>query len=303
MAFRRKEYELENHANTLQYLGLSSSQSSPFIKGILGNVFHRKSSISKVLTLNNGKIVGLVTAVAQPDSYFWNVTNLNLKNGLEEVTPNLLTSVLHGIGHQRGRRTFLRLRQADPLSELVKKAGFFRVNSETLFKKQNELLGGAIAASSTEVKLLRRTQQHDHDVFRLFNATTPLSVRLSIAMTISEFLEYERLTPGDKSDWILTKKHLGLAHAGGNVTKQGLFLDGASTEACLPLLQNLFTYIITRNRQHKIIYSMIPEYNTSLRQVLCGLGFEALGNYETYVHSATVRSNIYVKDNWLTESV
>ena len=129
MAFRRKEYELENHANTLQYLGLSSSQSSPFIKGILGNVFHRKSSISKVLTLNNGKIVGLVTAVAQPDSYFWNVTNLNLKNGLEEVTPNLLTSVLHGIGHQRGRRTFLRLRQADPLSELVKKAGFFRVNA------------------------------------------------------------------------------------------------------------------------------------------------------------------------------
>ena len=144
-----------------------------------------RSRGTRSLTLSHGRYVPAIVA-ARPRSTrrCWEVTHLLADSPEGEACSDVLGIMFRDISKRGGERIFLRLREDDPLVRLASSCGFTKFGEELL------LTGPKSPFADAPTDGVRSAEQVDeHDLFRLYNASTPSRTRFALGMTLEQWRE------------------------------------------------------------------------------------------------------------------
>ena len=135
------------------------------------------------LTLSHGRYVpAIVAARPRATSRCWELTHLLADSPDGAACHDVLSILFREIAQRGGERLFLRLRKDDPLVQLTATCGFTKYGEETL------LAGPKVSFPGVSTQGIRSVKEIDqHDLFRLYNASTPSRARFALGMTADQW--------------------------------------------------------------------------------------------------------------------
>ncbi len=231
------------------------------------------------------KASSLASARPRSGPTAWIVDHLVTSQGDEVPCCALLETAAVHAARQGAERLFLQLPDERHMVETVRHSGFVPCTQVLLLT-----LVGRTPLLSTEPAqgLRRRTPQDDHPLFRLYNATTPASVRSGIGVTLQQWKDAQ------EPRWKGTRE---LVLEEGDGVKGWLRLDQHRRWATVRLsvqpdwggdLRSLVALVLKENGTRSVWWE-IPESQEGLRLVLERVGFEVAGSYQLMVKSMVAR--------------
>jgi hypothetical protein len=231
---------------------------------------------------HRGLIYGLVSARSCLGLGGWEIDQLLLSEGRHELCFDLLERLSQALGHLRVDRLFLSLPANSPLLDLAGRAGFCHYLDQSLFRFK-----GAEMALSVPPHVLRSKSEGDqYQVFQLYNAVVPMSVRIVEGITFQQWhqarervskqeLVYEK--DGRLCAWIR------IGTDGGSGQFQILAqLDkielGHLIEWSLALLDGQWP-----------VFCLSADFQEQLQRLLAEQGFEQVAQYSRLVKQVTAR--------------
>ena len=135
------------------------------------------------LTLSHGRYVpAIVAARPRSNPRCWELTHLLVDSPDGAECRDVLGILFREIAQRGGERVFLRLREDDPLVQLSASCGFTKYGEEAL------LTGPKVSFPDASTQGIRPVKQIDeHDLFRLYNASTPSRARFALGMTADQW--------------------------------------------------------------------------------------------------------------------
>ena len=171
-----------NRAYPLSAVGTDSTDAMSK-REVMAAAASLRSKDTHSLTLSHGRYVPAIVA-ARPRATIrcWELTHLLADSPDGAACHDVLGILFREIAHRGGERVFLRLREDDPLVRLAASCGFTKYGEETL------LAGPKSAFADTPATGVRPAKQVDeHDLFRLYNASTPSRARIAQGMTVDQW--------------------------------------------------------------------------------------------------------------------
>ena len=135
------------------------------------------------LTLSHGRYVpAIVAARPRATNRCWELTHLLADSHDGDACHDVLGILFREIAQRGGERLFLRLREDDPLVRLAASCGFTKYAQETL------LTGPKVSFPGVSTEGINPAKPIDqHDLFRLYNASTPSRARFVLGMTADQW--------------------------------------------------------------------------------------------------------------------
>ena len=171
-----------NRAYPLAAIGTDSTVAMSK-RDLMATVASLRSKDTYSLTLSHDRYVPAIIA-AQPRSSrrCWDVTHLLVDSPDGAACADVFGILFREVSQRGGERIFLRIREDDPLVRLASSCGFTKYGEETL------LTGPKARFPRESTQGIRPVKQIDeHDLFRLYNASTPSRARLSLGMTVDQW--------------------------------------------------------------------------------------------------------------------
>lgn len=171
---------------------------------------------------------------------------------------------------------FLRLVDGSPAITVARRAGFFPSHRETLYRgspRASEYGRGLLDANS---RLRPRAPQDDYALFRLYNATTPVSVRQLSGMTLDQWAASRERAPGRLRELVFDVE----ADLIGSVRTSTPRLAAAAFAVELhpdyiALTPDIVDYAVRQLSRSIGVICVVPEYAPHLTRPLEDRGFEA----------------------------
>lgn len=171
-----------NRAYPLASVG---NQSSPAMskREVMSSAASLRSKDTHSLTLAHGRYVpAIVAAKPRATVRAWEVTQLLVDSPESAACHEVFGILFREIAHRGGERLFLRLREDDPLLRIAATCGFTKYGEETL------LAGPKVSFPRVSTQGIRPVEPVDeHDLFRLYNASTPSRARFALGMTADQW--------------------------------------------------------------------------------------------------------------------
>jgi len=237
------------------------------------------------VSVKRGRINGLVAARPCSGPTAWIVEHLVTPHRDEEPCSELLERAAAYAERHGAQRLFLPIPNEWHLMGMVRHSGFVPCTQLLLLT-----LPGRSPLLGVEPKdgFRPRIVNDDYRVFRLYNATTPAEVRLSIGMTLQQWQDAQEpqrkgtrelvLEQGDgMKGWVRLDHH-------GKWTKVRVTID-TDWEAD-PRALVAFVLAETGSRS---VWWEVPEYQGILRLLLERVGFEVAGSYRLMVKLLAAR--------------
>ncbi len=229
------------------------------------------------------RVKGLVTARQRSGPLSWEIAHLLVAPGNDSEVLELLERVCHVVGRRGGERVFIRLLRDDPLVDISRFGGFFPCVREVMYR------GRPLDSTPGPAPGLRgRRPGDEHDLFRLYHATTPPEVRCVAGMTLDQWRSSRERTGGRGREFVyeqdgLVKGWLSVARRGsaGQVSVVAHHDKGPG-----PLLD----YGLRLLGRARVVHCLVPEFQLALASALQQRGFEATAEYITLVKVMAVRA-------------
>jgi len=214
----------------------------------------------------------------------WEVTSLHLASVQSESLAELLEEATGAAAAQGAERVFLRLQEDDPVVEAARKSGFFPCLRETLYQGL-PIPGGTRSGSlfDADSRLREKEPRDDYGLFRLHNATVPVSVRRLTGMTFDQWRASQEQPPGrplehvfEKADeirgWVRTARRKANGHLA-----VALHADDRA------IMQDVVDSGLKRLTKAKVVNCLAPEYETGFQAALEARNFEPVDQFVTLV--------------------
>ena len=188
-------------------------------------------------------------------------------------------------------RVFLRLVDGSPAITVARLAGFFPSHRETLYRgspRASEYGRGLLDGNS---RLRPRAPQDDYALFRLYNATTPVSVRQLSGMTLDQWAASRERAPGRLRELVFDVE----ADLIGSVRTSAPRLAAAAFAVELhpdyiALTPDIVDYAVRKLSPANGVICVVPEYAPHLTRPLEDRGFEAQTQLVVLVKSMARRA-------------
>ena len=277
-----------NRANTLSSLVAEKSSSLSQAEMSRAGLSLRGKGSAWVRYEGN-RMTGLVAARQRSGPKSWEITQLFAGEGREEALSDLLERVSQSAASGGAERVFVRLLREDPIVYVARRGGFFPSVPEVLLRGAGESpapANGVQAASLREI-----TQADSHEVFRLYNATTPPEIRRVAGMTYGQWLDSREPAPdrprefalsreGRLTGWLRVGRRSGVGHlAAMAVTEEERGVE-VMTDFGLGQLKDAGR-----------VYCLAPEYQVGLLGLLDRRGFKPVAEHISMVKTLAIASD------------
>ena len=261
---------------------MGSKELSPMSKwdalGVTASL-QRKGTCSQ--TQSYGRYVpNIVAARPRASRRSWDITHLLIDSKDDPGCEDVLNVLFQEVSQQRGERLFLRLREDDPLVRIVAHCGFARYGEETLFVGSRKAFTGNPRLAVNPMK-----QVDLHDVFRLYNASTPTRARLALGMTLDQWRasreqggwlnrEYVYRQDDVVRGWVQTAQR----GRSGILT----LMNHSDADSCVAALVQ---HGMSRMWAANVVYCLVQDYQVRLDSLLRQHNFDEVGQYVTMMRS------------------
>ena len=215
----------------------------------------------------------------------WELPHLFADVDHEAPIQDLLEAATRASASQGAERVFLRLTAESDTVTVARRAGFFPGSQETLYRGRPDparIGGGLFDADS---KLRPRRDENDHDLFRIYNAATPVRVRQLTGMTLDQWRASRERLPGRRRERVfeIDGSVCGLLETslsfGTGILDLSVHPDYA---ALTPDIVDAGLMSLSRART---VFVMAPEHAPEIARALQERGFRPAGDFATLVNS------------------
>lgn len=241
----------------------------------------RKGSLS--VTRSHGRYMPvIVIARPRPSRWCWDVTHLFSDSPDGESCTDVLDVLLQEVSQRGGERVFIRLWVDDPLVGIAASRGFMKYEEEALLAGPADALNGA---ASLGVEPMRGVDEHD--LWRLYNVSTPLRVRMALGMTFDQWRAARERAGWRSREYV--HRTDGAVRAWVQVTRRGrsavvACLSHPEYDDCAPALMR---HGISRAWGVNAALCLVRDSQVRLQSLMRGRGFREVGRYATMMRSIT----------------
>lgn len=252
-------------------------------RDVMATAASLRSKGTHSLTLSHGRYVPAIVA-ARPRATVrcWEVTHLLADSPDGTACHDVLGILFREIAQRGGERVFLRLREEDPLVQLAASCGFTRYGEEALLAGPKVSFPGFSAQGIRSVK-----QMDEHDLFRLYNASTPSRARLFLGMTADQWRAARERAGWRSREYVYRKDDA--ARGLMQVTRRGRsailnMMSHPGADDCIPAL---VTHRMSRSWGVKNWYVLACDYQGRVEALMRQRGFQEVDRYVTMARAIT----------------
>ncbi len=132
----------------------------------------------------------------------WEIVDLYVNDGGDSPT-SVLDGLARSAASRGGEAIFLRLALEDRLIDTARLSGFFPCLPETLFSRRPDSSAHHNSTPCPPAGVRHRTAVDDHELFRLYSASTPAAVRHVAGMTFDRWQSSRERFAYDSDEWVL----------------------------------------------------------------------------------------------------
>ena len=235
------------------------------------------------LTLSHGRYVpAIVAARPRATARCWELALLLADSPDGDACHDVFGILFREIAHRGGERVFLRLREDDPLVQLAASCGFTKYGEEIL------LAGPKIGFPGASTQGIRPAKQIDeHDLFRLYNASTPSRVRFTLGMTADQWRAARERIGWRSREYIYRKDDAAMGWA--QVARRGrsaiiTLMSHPGADDAIPAL---VTHSMSRSWGVKNWYILASDHQGRLEALMRQRGFQETARYVNMARAIT----------------
>ena len=235
------------------------------------------------LTLSHGRYVpAIVAARPRTTRRCWELTHLLVDSPEGEACTDVLGIMFRDIAKLGGERIFLRLREDDPLLRIAATCGFTKYGEETLLAGPKVNFPGVSTQDIRPVKLL-----DEHDLFRLYNASTPSRARFALGMTADQWRAAREPAGWRSREYIY--RHNDAAQGWAQVIRKGrsAILTLMTHPDAADSVPALVTHAMSRSRGVGNWYVLANGYQSRLQALMGQRGHWEVARYVTLARAIT----------------
>lgn len=271
-----------NRAYPLAAVGTESS-SAMSRREVMAVASSIRSRGTHSLTLSHGRYVPAIVA-ARPRSSprCWEVTHLLADSPEGEACADVLGIMFGDISKRGGERVFLRLREDDPLVRLASSCGFTKFGEELL------LTGPKSPFADAPTDGVRSAISVDeHDLFRLYNASTPSRTRFALGMTLEQWRAARERGGWSSREYVYRKQDATQGWA--QITRRGV--SGIVTLMSHPGADDSIPALVSHGMSRawgvRNWYCLVRDHQGGFETLLRQRGYQETARYVTLARAIT----------------
>lgn len=265
-----------NEAHPLDSIGLE--QRTRPLENALEQWFSFATNKHTWVSVRGATIRGLVSARPRSKRSAWEVEVMIDATEDESVALSLFSRMCAGVTKQGAERCFLRVLSESPIREAARSAGFFRYESETLYRRDPSHW----RPSGSDVSLRSKGKADAFGMYQLYNRAAPANVRGIEGPTFREWQAAHEKMGGRTTDLLLDEDGVITAWArvmAGGIGRLGLIADRGPYDGVLGASLDLL--------QDREVFCLVPHYNPELASTLERFSFDRMATYETMAKRMT----------------
>ena len=271
-----------NRAYPLAAVGVEPS-SAMSKREVMSAAASLRSKGTHSLTLSHGRYVPAIVA-ARPRSTrrCWEVTQLLADSPDGAACHDVFGVLFREIAHRGGERVFLRLREDDSLVQVAASCGFTKYGEETL------LAGPKVSFPGVSTQGVRSVEPVDeHDLFRLYNASTPSRARFALGMTGDQWRAAREPAGWRSREYIYRQDDA--ARGWAQVTRKGrsAIVTLMSHPAADDAIPALVTHAMSRGWGVGNWYVLAGDHQGQLQSLMGQRGHWEVARYVTFARAIT----------------
>lgn len=233
---------------------------------------------------HRGRIDAVLRAGPRSGPQAWEVGELYLRKSKTELALELLEQISVPASGAGAQRIFVRIPANSAVFNDARRAGFSPIQRETVYRcKSAHSAIKKLGIPNHALQLRPKTESDQLALFRMYNATTPIEIRMKSGQTSQDWTAGLEQLGSRTTEWIFD-------HADGTVgalvqrksTRAGhMFNLNWSTEAGSEL-SGLVGAAMAESKDVPVS-TIVPEYRPALAHLLATLGFEEQETYEVMV--------------------
>ncbi len=276
--------DMTNLAFSLSELGRSQSFRVSLLALSRRHVWPRFRDSAWVWT-DGRRTLGLASVRPRSGGASWELSHLFADADLDVSIQDLLEAATRASASHGAERVFLRVPAESDVLSAARRAGFFPGCRETLYSGRPYPSRVGRGLLDVDSKLRTHRDEDDHDLFRIYNAATPVRVRQLVGMTLDQWRSSRERCPGRRwrrvfeidgsvSGLLETTVNFGVGILDLSVHPDYVALTPDLVDAGLKSLSRA-----------KTVFVMAPEYVPALGRALEDRGFRAAGDFAALVNS------------------
>lgn len=266
-----------NEAHPLDSIGLE--QRTRPLENALEQWFSFATNKHTWVSVRGATIRGLISARPRAKRSAWEVEVLIDAGEDESVALSLFSRMSAGVMKQGAERVFLRLDAESDVREAARSAGFFRYESETLYRRD----ASHWRPSGSGVSLRSKGKADAFGMYQLYNRAAPANVRGIEGATFREWQAAQEKWGGRTTDLLLDDDGTIAAWVrvctAGPMGRLSILADRGPYDDLLGAALDLL--------QDREVMCLVPNYNPELASALERFAFEPAGTYESMAKRLT----------------
>ena len=265
-------------------------QKAPSLAYLIGACAPRTRGPRTWVLRQGQRISGLASCRPRSGVVSWEIDLLCVEpNGYGRL-PELLDALCHSAATRGGGRVFLRLASEDPVIDAARLGGFSPALSEVLYVRhpQPGEDRDRTAGDDGVATLRRKSPADDYNLFRLYNASTPVDIRAATGMTFDQWKSSKEPLPGHHRQLVADDGGVQGWMSTGRMGRAGLLAADIQPgrEDLLPVMAERALRTL---RGADPIFSLVPEHQVALRRTLESAAFSPEAEFVTMDRSMKAR--------------
>ena len=276
--------EMSSLALPLLEMGRSQSFRLPILRLSRRHLWPRYEDSVWVWT-DGGRPLGIASVRPRSGDKSWELSHLFADANHETSIQDLLEAATRASASQGAERVFLRLSAESDTVPVARRAGFFPGFRETLYSGRPDPSQIGHGLFDVDSRLRTRLDKDDHDLFRIYNAATPVRVRQLVGMTLVQWRASRERRPGRRQERVFeidgsvrglleTSLSFGTGILALSIHPDYTALTPDVVDAGLKILSRASTILV-----------MAPEYAPAISDALEARGLRAVGEFATLVNT------------------
>ena len=232
-----------------------------------------------------GRPLGIASVRSRSGITSWELSHLFADADHEAPIHDLLEAATRASAQKGAERVFLRVPAESDSVPVARRAGFFPGCRETLYRGRpyhSRIGGGLFDADS---RLRTRLDEDDHDLFRMYNAATPVRVRQLAGMTLEQWRASRERRPGRRWQRVFEIDGSVCGMIETSLSFGTGILDISIHPDYAALTPDVVDAGLKTLRRARTVFVMVPDYDPAIGRALEDRGFRASGDFAMLVNS------------------
>ena len=239
----------------------------------------------------NTKYLSLITANPIVSNRNWLLTRLAVATKPIETLPSLVALMAMELSQVGANRIIVRIKKNEGLDELLKKSGFKRSHTESLFE------GKPITLDQIEVEVKKKSDNDDLAIYRLYNQTTPLEVRSLLCPTLSDWQDLNWQYKNIAHEYTIVENLDIKAHLKTYRSKRTQIVTlMANPEYNYNILKHLLQFSLTVLNEIDGVKVFIPDFQVSAHTAALEIDLCKSTSYDIYVLPITATQKLAAEE-------